>query len=191
MCRTHDRSLHRARSRLQARYFTGEMRARGTTRDPVRALTQRACPELLPEVSVVGRRGHDVGSPRLPRSPQPGTDWPTRAASSCAGCQTAAFTNDEQSASPSRRRRDDRCRRIRVPASRRHPHPLGRCISRPRRRRSRASSSYASASASTSNQSCFSSGSPTSRRRSQAGSPWWRVTPLRSPAPAQEPHSRN
>jgi hypothetical protein len=39
---------------LQTRDFTDEMRVRGTTRDPARALTQRACPELLPE--NLGRR---------------------------------------------------------------------------------------------------------------------------------------
>ncbi len=45
---------------LQTRDFKGEMCVRGTTRDPVRALTQRACPELLPEVSAVGLDGAAV-----------------------------------------------------------------------------------------------------------------------------------
>lgn len=45
--------------------FTGDMRAGRTPRDPVGALTQCACPELLPEVSIVGRCGHDVAIPRL------------------------------------------------------------------------------------------------------------------------------
>lgn len=54
---------------LQTRDFTGEMRGRGMTRNPVRALTQRAFPELLPELSVVGGCGHDVASSRLSSSP--------------------------------------------------------------------------------------------------------------------------